>query len=139
LAQTKRQNTHDTPSCPLSKFITTEASQGGVIALTTTKITRQHDIVSFPQGTACRQILWSDGEWTGGKFETAWENHYKLQGYKPTATCKECGFKDLCVRRHSCLLRIRPLLRPRRHRGAATNVPRQKAACMHKDGGLSLR
>jgi len=40
---------------------------------------------------------------------------------------------------HSCLLRFRPLLRPRRHRGAATNVPRQKSACMHKDGGLSLR
>jgi urease accessory protein UreF len=45
--QPKRQNAHDAPSCPLSKFITTEASQGGVITLTTTKITRQHDIVSF--------------------------------------------------------------------------------------------
>jgi len=25
----------------------------------------QHDIVSFSQATACRQILWSDGPWTG--------------------------------------------------------------------------
>ena len=56
LAQAKRQNAHDAPSCPLSKFITTEVSQGGVIALMTTKITRQHDIVTFSesQGTACR-------------------------------------------------------------------------------------
>jgi len=49
LAQPKRQDAHDAPSCPLLKFITTEASQGGVIALTTTKITLQHDIVSFSQ------------------------------------------------------------------------------------------
>ena len=54
LAQPKRQNAHDAPSCPLLKFITTEASKGGVIALTTTKIIRQRDIVSFPQATACR-------------------------------------------------------------------------------------
>ena len=39
-----------------SSSLTTEASQGGVIALTTTKITRQHDLVSFSQATACRQI-----------------------------------------------------------------------------------
>ena len=59
LAQSKRQDAHDALSCqgPLSKFVTTEASQGGVIALTTTKITRQHDIVSFSQATACKQIL----------------------------------------------------------------------------------
>ena len=33
LAQPKRQDADDAPSCPLIKFITTEASQGGVIAL----------------------------------------------------------------------------------------------------------
>ena len=49
LAQPKRQDAHDAPSCPLSKFTITEASKGGVIALTTTQITRQHDKVSFPQ------------------------------------------------------------------------------------------
>jgi len=97
LAQPKRQDAHDAPSCPLLKFITTEASQGGVIALTTTKITRQHDIVSFSQATACRQILWSDGPWTGREIEPAWENYYESQGYKPMATCKKCGFKKLCV------------------------------------------
>ena len=88
---------HDTPSYSLSKFITTEAIQGGVIAITTTKITRQHDIVSFSQATACRQILWIDSPWTGGEIEPAWENYYESQGYKPTATCKEYGFKKLRV------------------------------------------
>jgi len=97
LAQPKRQDTHDAPSCPLSKFITTEASQGGVIALTTTKITRQHDIVCFSQATACKQILWSDAPWTGREIEPTWRNHYESQGYKPTATCKEYEFKKLCV------------------------------------------
>ena len=97
LAQPQRQDAHDAPSCPLSKFISTEASHGGVIALVIKKITRQHDIVSFPQATACRQILWSDGPWTGREIEPAWKNYYESQGYKPTATCKECGFKKLCV------------------------------------------
>jgi len=97
LAQPKRQDAHDGASCPILKFIITEASQGGVIALTTTKITRQHDIVSFSQATVCKQILWGDGTWTGREIEPAWENYYESQGYKPTATCKECGFKKLCV------------------------------------------
>jgi len=39
-----------------SSSLTTEASQGGVIALTTIKIIQQHDIVSFCQAMACRQI-----------------------------------------------------------------------------------
>ena len=95
--QPKRQNAHDAPSCPLSKFIATEASPGGVIALTTTKITRQHDIINFSQATTCRQILWSEGPWTGGDIEPTWEHYYESQGYTPTATCKECGFKRLCV------------------------------------------
>ena len=47
--------------------------------------------------TACRQILWSDGLWTGREIEPAWENYSELQGYKPTATCKECGLRKLCV------------------------------------------
>jgi len=54
LEQSRRQDVHDAPSYPLLQFITTEASQEGVIALTTAKITRQHDIVSFSQTTACR-------------------------------------------------------------------------------------
>jgi len=56
LAQPQRQDALDAPSCPLLKFITTEASRGGVITLTTTEITRQHDTVSFSQAAACRQI-----------------------------------------------------------------------------------
>ena len=100
LAQPKRHYAHNAPSCHLSKVITTEAIQGGVMALTTTKITRQHDnddIVSCPQATACRQILWNHDPWTSGEIEPAWENYYESQGYKPTGTCKEFGFKKLCV------------------------------------------
>ena len=97
LAQPTCQDAHDAPSCPVSKFISTEAIQGGVIALTTAKITLQHDIVSFSQATACRQILWSDGPWTDGEIEPTWENFHESQGYKPTTTCKECGFERLCV------------------------------------------
>jgi len=76
-AQTKCQDAHNAPSCPLLKFITTKASKGGVIALTTTKITRQHDMVSFSQAPAYRQILWSDDPWTGREIEPAWENYYE--------------------------------------------------------------
>ena len=97
LAQSKRQDAHDDPSCPLLKFITTELSQGGAIALETTKIIRQYDLVSNSQATACRQILWSEGLWNGGEIEPTWENYYESQGYKPTVTCKECGFKKLCI------------------------------------------
>ena len=132
LAQPKCQDAHDAPSCPLAKFITTEASQGGVIAVTTTKITRQHDIVSFSQATACRQILWGDGPWTVREIEPAWENYYESQGYKPTATCKECGFKKLCVLTSLTPTEVPPSPRPRRHRGAASNVSRQKAAFVHE-------
>jgi len=89
LAQSKRQDAHNAPPCPLLKFIYSEVNQGGVIALTSEKIARQHEIVSFSQATACRQIRWSDGPWTGRETEPAWENYYELQGYKPMATCKE--------------------------------------------------
>jgi len=41
--------------------------------------------------------------------------------------------------RRSRLLRFRTLPCPRRHRGAASNVSRQKSALVHEDGGLSLR
>jgi hypothetical protein len=36
-SQHPSQDAHDAPSCPLFKFITTEASQGSLIALTTNK------------------------------------------------------------------------------------------------------
>ena len=124
--QNSSQDADDAPSCPLSKFITTEASQGGVIAHTTIKFTRQHDIVSFSLAPACRQILWSDDPWTGREIEPAWENYFESQGYKLTETCKECGFTKLYVLCRFYLLRFRPFPRPRRHRGAALNVSRQK-------------
>ena len=50
------------------------------------------------------------------------------------ATCKQCGFKKLCVLTSLTLglLRFRPFHRPRHHRGAASNVSRQKAAFVHE-------
>jgi len=69
--------------------------RGGDCTYAIKKITRQYEIVSFSQATACR--LWSDGPWTGGEIQPAWENHHESQGYKPTATCKKCGVKKLCV------------------------------------------
>jgi len=139
LAQPQPQNAHDAPSCPLSKFITTEASQGGVIALTTTEITRQHDIISSFQATACRQILWSDGPWTGREIEIAWENYYELQGYKPTATCTECGFKKLCVLTSLTPTEVPPSLPSPPPSWCCLNVSRQKVAFVHKDCGPSRR
>jgi len=50
------------------------------------------------------------------------------------ADSRRCAFW-----RRSRLRRFRPLPRPRRHRGAASNFPRKKAAWVHKDGALSLR
>ena len=98
LTRPKRRSAHHAPSCPFSKFVTTEASQGGVIALTATKFTRQHDFFCFPRGTAgCRQILWNDGPWTGREIEPAWDDYHESQGYKLTATCKECAINELCV------------------------------------------
>jgi len=104
-----------------------------VIAHTTIKFTRQHDIVSFSLAPACRQILWSDDPWTGREIEPAWENYFESQGYKLTETCKECGFTKLYVLCRFYLLRFRPFPRPRRHRGAASNVSRQKAAFEHPE------
>jgi len=102
LAQTKRQNAHDhdAPSCPLSKLITEEASQGGMITFTTTRIIRQHDIVSstcLHEALPVARFLKGNGPWTGGEIEPALKKLYESQGYKPTATCKECGFKQLCA------------------------------------------
>jgi len=105
------------------------ANQGGVISLTTAKITRQHDLISFSRGTASRYILWGDGAWTSGEIEPAWENYHEPQEYKSIATCKEYGFRELCVLTSFRLPRFHPLLRPSHHHFAASNAPRQKAAC----------
>jgi len=43
LAQPKRQDAHDAPSCPLLKFINTEASQVGVIALQVVQLQKSLD------------------------------------------------------------------------------------------------
>ena len=139
LAKPKRQDAHVAPSCPLSKFITTEASQGGVIALTTTKITRHHDIVSFSQATAFRQILWSDGPWPGREIEPAWENYYESQGYKPTATCKERrGFKKLCVLTPLTPTEVPPSPPPPPPSWCCLKCVSPEG-CVHENGGLSLR
>ena len=92
----------------------------------------QFDIISFSQGTACRQILWSDGPWTGWKIphgktitnhkSTRWLQHVRNMDWR------SCAFW-----RRSHLLRFRPLLRPRRHLVAASNIPRHKAEWVHKN------
>jgi len=84
IGATKASKRSRCPLMPPLKFITTKASQGGVIALTTTQFTRQHNIVRVSQGAACRQILWSDGPWTSGEIEPTLENYYESQGYKST-------------------------------------------------------
>jgi len=74
----------------------------------------KHDIVSFSQATACRQILWIDGPWAGKKLSPHGKTITNRKGTSrrqrgrnvreemlfigiQTATWKECGFKKLCV------------------------------------------
>ena len=71
--------------CPLMPSLKVHHYRGeprGRDALTSTKITRQHDIVSFSQATACMQILWSNGPWTGGEIEPAWDDDDCFYYYK---------------------------------------------------------
>jgi len=125
----------------IRKCITTEASQGGVIALTTTKITRQHDIISFSQWKGCRQIIRFARVMAHGPAEKLSPHGKTISNRKGTSRLQHVRNVDSrsCAFWHrSHLLRFRPLLRPRLHRGAASNVPHQKASWVHKDGGLSL-
>jgi hypothetical protein len=86
---------------PLSAFQFTETKEGGMIVITTTRVTQMHDIVKTLQDgpERVKEILWSEGLWLGEELEKAWGNSYEVQGYSPFATCgnDQCRSKDLCV------------------------------------------
>jgi len=88
---------------PLSAFQITETKEGGMMVITTTRITQMHDIVKTLQDgpESVTEILWpgSEGPWSGEELEKAWENYYEVQGYSPFATCgnDQCRNNDLCV------------------------------------------
>jgi len=86
---------------PLSAFQITETKEGGMMVITTTRITQMHDIVKTLQDgpESVKEILWSAGPWLGEELGKAWENYYEVQGYLPFATCgnDQCRSKDLFV------------------------------------------
>jgi len=86
---------------PLSAFKITQTKEGGMMVITTTRITQMHDIVKTLQDgpESVKEILWSEGPWLGAELDKAWENYYEVQGYLPFATCgnDQCRSKDLCV------------------------------------------
>ena len=62
---------------PLSAFQINETKEGGMMVITTTRITRMHDIVKTLQDgpESVKEILWSEGPWSGEELEKAWENY----------------------------------------------------------------
>ena len=52
---------------PLSAFQMTETKEGGMMVITTTRITKTHDIVKTLQDgpESIEEILWSEGPWLG--------------------------------------------------------------------------
>jgi len=86
---------------PLSAFQITETKDGGIMVITTTRITQMHYIVKTLQDgpESVKEILWSEGPWLGEELEKLWENYYEVQGYSSFATCgnDQCRGKDLCV------------------------------------------
>ena len=71
------------------------------MVITTTRITQMHAIVKTMQDgpESVKEILWSEGPWSGEELEKAWENYYEVQGYSPFATCgnDQCRSTELCV------------------------------------------
>jgi len=96
----------------LSAFQITETKEGGMMVITTTRVTQMHDIVNTLQDgpESVKEILWSGGPWLGKELVKAWENYYKVQGYSPFATCGngQCRSKDLCVLTSAALPSTRP-------------------------------
>ena len=92
---------------PLSAFQITETKEGGMMVITTTRISQMYDIVKTLQDgpESVKDILWSEGPWLGEELEKAWKNYYEVQGYSPFATCgnDQCRSKDLCVLTSSAL------------------------------------
>ena len=55
------------------------------MVITTTRIKQMHDIVKTLQDgpKSVKEILWSEGPWSGEELEKAWENYYEVQGSCP--------------------------------------------------------
>jgi len=60
---------------PLWAFQITETKEGGMMVITTTRISQMHDIVKTLQDGLESVILWSEGPWLGEKLEKAWETY----------------------------------------------------------------
>jgi len=58
---------------PLSAFQITETKEGGMMVLTSTRVTQMHDIVKTLQDgpEIVKEILWSEGPWLGEELEKA--------------------------------------------------------------------
>jgi len=56
-------------------FQITETKEGGMMVITTTRISQMHDIVKTLQDGLESVILWSEGPWLGEKLEKAWETY----------------------------------------------------------------
>ena len=58
---------------PLSAFQITETKEGGMMVVTTTRVTQMHDIVKLLQEGpgSVEEIPWSEGPWLGEELEKA--------------------------------------------------------------------
>jgi len=58
---------------PLSAFQITEKKEGGMMIITTTRVTQMHDVVKTLQDgpESITDILWSEGPWLGEELEKA--------------------------------------------------------------------
>ena len=55
------------------------------MVITTTRITQMHDIVKTLQDRpeSVKEILWSEGPWSGEELEKAWEITMKYRATRP--------------------------------------------------------
>jgi len=65
----------------LSAFQITETKEGGMMVITTTRITHMHDVVKRPESV--KEILWSEGPWLGEELEQAWKITMKYRATRP--------------------------------------------------------
>ena len=59
---------------PLSAFQITATKEGGMLVITTTRVTQMHDMEKTLQDgqESVKEILWSEGPWLGQELEKAW-------------------------------------------------------------------
>jgi len=86
---------------PLTAFQITEMNEGGMMAITTTRVTQVHDIVKTLQERpeSAKEILWSECPWLAKELEKALENYYEIQSYshwQHVATISAEGKTSVC-------------------------------------------